>query len=64
MLIDNNTIDLASKIVEYQTEEITIRISREENKVVFVKNNEIYEAKFKELDRNPNGVFKKIIGLM
>ncbi|SMQ78424.1 hypothetical protein SAMN05444673_3427 [Bacillus sp. OV166] len=47
----------------YRIKEIKVIMHKAERKIVFVKNDVKKEVPFEDLDKNPTGVFKVLMGI-
>ncbi|WP_156291352.1 restriction endonuclease-like protein [Oceanobacillus salinisoli] len=62
--LDDFNMDQASKVKEYRIKDITVKMNKVENSVVFVKDGYKEAVSAEELERNPAGVFRVLIGMM
>jgi uncharacterized protein len=62
--LDDKNLDTASRVIEYKIKDIRVSMDKFAREVKFIKNGAEELISTVELEKNPSGVFKKLIELM
>ncbi|MBT2720222.1 restriction endonuclease-like protein [Bacillus sp. ISL-46] len=62
--LDDSELDHASSVMEYRIKGMKVIMHKSERNIVFVKNDVKKEVPFEDLEKNPTGVFKVLMGIM
>lgn len=62
--LDENKLDLASRVMEYRIKEIKVIMNKTERKIVFSKDQFMKEVSLEELEKNPTGVFRVLMEIL
>ncbi|MED3561756.1 restriction endonuclease, partial [Bacillus xiapuensis] len=61
--LDETDLDKASRVVEYNIKDIRIHMNKAERKIVFTRNGVIEDVPIEDLEKNPTGVFRVLMGI-
>jgi hypothetical protein len=62
--LDDTFLDQASQVIEYKIKDISVLMKKTERKMIFSKDGENREVTIDELEKNPTGVFRVLMGML
>lgn len=62
--LDQENLDRASRISEYKIKDIKVVMDKQEREIRFIQNNTEESVSIDQLEKNPSGVFKKLMEML
>ncbi|WNF24846.1 restriction endonuclease-like protein [Mesobacillus jeotgali] len=62
--LDHENLDRASRITEYKIKDIKVMMDKQEREILFIQNDAEEAVSIDQLEKNPSGVFKKLMEML